>query len=58
MEFLKWVGSTLLAILGLCTLAGIVVSITLFGTILGAVVLVALVVVLVAVAIKEYFESS
>lgn len=56
MEILKWIGSGLLAILGVSVIIAGVVVVSLFGTVLWIAGAVILVVVVLAAAIKEAFD--
>lgn len=57
MESLKWIGSVLLSILGLCILLGMSAMALFAGAMAGGVLLVAGVVGFVAFCIKDYFED-
>lgn len=56
MEFLKWVGSILLSIIGVSVIFGGVIFITLFGTVIWFFSLIAFGVIFLAYGIKDYFE--
>ena len=58
MEFLKWIGCILVSIMGLCLVVGALTFIATIGVTLGAIALGAFIILFLAMAIKEYFESS
>lgn len=57
MEAIKWLGYIVVSIIGVSVAAGVIVLLNLLGGIIGALALGGIIVLLVASAIKEYFES-
>lgn len=57
MGFIKWIGYLLVSTIGLCALTAIFAFLWIFGTVIGTVLLGVLVIVVVAEAIKEYYED-
>lgn len=57
MELLRWIGSVIASIVGLCCLAGVTILIVTFGATLGALGLILVLIVLFAMAIKESWDQ-
>ena len=57
MESLKWIGSIVASITGLCLVIGAAALLAVIGASMGAIALGVFIVLFIAAGIKEYFES-